>query len=263
MSQKKKIAIISGSPRKRGDGIKVVEQLIQHFNEPFDIEFLFVKDFMTKPCLGCMACQKKEGDFCPIKDDLHLLKAKIKEADGIIFISPVYNLMISGEMKLFFDRLSSWIHRPENGGKPAILLCTTMFAGGEETLDYLQVPVINMGFHITGKQYVLSGVFKNNERYKIKIQKKLKKMAARFEKIITAEKKTNPGVKEILIFNKWKYKTLFHKKQYPGDYDFWQKKGYHDADYYYPCKINPLAGLVIPFFIRLFFGIMDKRFGFK
>ena len=260
----KKILMISGSPKKKGDGAKILKELETLFVENSDIEceYLFLKDYKIEMCIGCLACQKREGEKCPIKDDMLLIKEKLNQADGFVFISPVYIRMISAQMKLLFDRLSFMLHRPVLGGKPAILLCTASFKGTKQSLDYLKIPVRNMGIHIVDSVGVLSNAYKNKPEYKNKIIDKLKTSSKKFTDILFLKEKPRPSAADILVFNKWKYKAIHHKKQYPGDFLFWETNELLDKDYFYPTKINPIFKILIPAIVNFVLKRTSKKIGY-
>ena len=260
----KKILMISGSPRKRGYGAKVLKELESIFTESAEIEceYLFIKDYKLEACRGCLVCQKKSGENCPIKDDIIKIKEKFNEADGFVFISPVYIRMISAQMKQLFDRLSFWLHRPVHGGKPALLLCTSSYAGSKESLNYLKIPVSNMGMHIVDSIGILSSAYKNKIEYKDKTLKHLSNSAKKYTKILFSAEKPKPSIGELFLFNKWKHKAMYHKKEYPGDFQFWEDQELFEKDYYYPVKINPILQRLIPFIVKKVFIQLSKKIGY-
>lgn len=261
---KKKVLMISGSPRKNGDGAKILKELelILKENAGVECEYLFIADHKIEACRGCLACQKNNGYDCPIKDDLQELKEKFDEADGFVFISPVYIRMISAQMKQLFDRMSFLLHRPAHAGKPAILICTASYAGAKQSLAYLKIPVGNMGMHIVGSMGILSSAYKNNNKYKEKILARLKDTGNKYLAALCSSEKPKPSHKELFLFNKWKHKALYHRKQYPGDYQFWESQNLLDKDYYYPVKINPILKYLIPFIVNIIFNKMSKKIGY-
>jgi multimeric flavodoxin WrbA len=134
---------------------------------------------------------EKKGDNCPIKDDISKLKEKFNEADGFVFISPVYIRMISAQMKQLFDRMSFLLHRPVHAGKPAILICTSSYAGARESLNYLKIPVGNMGMHIVDSIKVLSSAYKKKTSTKIRFSNILIMRARNMQMLYSQLKNTN------------------------------------------------------------------------
>jgi len=261
---KQKILMISGSPRKNGDGAKVLKELESVFKENAEIECecLFIDDYKLEACRGCLACQKKIDYNCPLKDDASKLIEKFDEADGFVFISPVYIRMISAQMKQLFDRMSFLLHRPTHAGKPAILICTSSYAGARESLRYLKIPVGNMGVHIVDTIGILSSAYKNKNEYKEKILTRLNTSGKKYLEVLFSTEKPKPTQKELFLFNKWKHKAIYHKKQYPGDFQFWESHELLDKDYYYPVKINPVLKHLIPFIVNKVFIRMSKKIGY-
>lgn len=101
-----KVVAFNGSPRKEGNtyhAIKLVaDELIK---EDIDVEIVHVGNQVIRGCLACNQCAKNKDEKCVIKgDNLNEYIQKMKEADGIIFGSPVYYSAIAGTMKCFLDR---------------------------------------------------------------------------------------------------------------------------------------------------------------
>jgi multimeric flavodoxin WrbA len=78
-----------------------------------EVEIYSIRAKDHKPCIGCMACMKLKE--CRIKDDMKDLHQKMKEADGIIFASPIYFYDVNAQCKIIIDR--SYAVSPLNGNK--------------------------------------------------------------------------------------------------------------------------------------------------
>ena len=63
---------------------------------------IVLRDKVIAPCDGCMGCAKT-GE-CVVKDDMQEVYKAIREADGIIWASPVYFWSMSGLTKNALDR---------------------------------------------------------------------------------------------------------------------------------------------------------------
>ena len=92
-----KIIGFSGSPRKNGNTSWAVEQILNGSNQAGAETVLFSSsDFDIKPCRGCYGC--KNGDNgCGIKDDMQKVYAELKDADAVVFASPVYMGQMTGQ----------------------------------------------------------------------------------------------------------------------------------------------------------------------
>ena len=55
-------------------------------------------------CIGCLACQNTQR--CIIKDDAVEIAEKVKNADTLVFATPIYYYEMSGQMKTLLDRLN-------------------------------------------------------------------------------------------------------------------------------------------------------------
>jgi multimeric flavodoxin WrbA len=62
---------------------------------------------------------------------------RMKEADAFVFGSPVYIDNITGQMKIFFDRLADAIHYQHYSGKYGCSVATTAESGSTEVVAYL------------------------------------------------------------------------------------------------------------------------------
>jgi len=56
-------------------------------------------------CIGCYTCWTKTPGECIYKDDMIELRKKYREADLVIFASPLYIFNVTGILKNFMDRL--------------------------------------------------------------------------------------------------------------------------------------------------------------
>lgn len=99
-----KIIAFLGSPRKKGNTGELVEQVIAGAKEAgAEVITYNLNDEGIKGCQGCNYCRNHEG--CATKDKLHSMYEEIKDADGIVASFPIYFAGISGQSKLWLDRL--------------------------------------------------------------------------------------------------------------------------------------------------------------
>jgi len=66
------------------------------------VEMVRLKGKTIGFCVGCLACQKTQR--CVLRDDAVDLAGKVKNADVLVFASPVYYYSVSGLLKTFLDR---------------------------------------------------------------------------------------------------------------------------------------------------------------
>lgn len=93
---------ISGSPRKMatehilGEALKMLEE------RGFQTELFTVRAKSLSPCRHCDYCLKNKE--CIVKDDMHKLYPLIREAEGYVIATPVYNGSMSAQTKIVIDR---------------------------------------------------------------------------------------------------------------------------------------------------------------
>lgn len=99
----KKILIISTSPRKGGNSDSLAEEFRKGAEEAgHEVEYVSLVGKEINFCRGCLACQKTHR--CVINDDAAVICGKMKDADVIVWATPVYYYCISGQMKTMIDR---------------------------------------------------------------------------------------------------------------------------------------------------------------
>ena len=100
-----KIIGFSGSPRKNGNTAWIINKMLEEARgKGAETELFHSSELDIKPCCGCLGCKK--GDMeCIINDDMQRLYKEIKQADTLILGSPVYMGQMSGQAKIFTDRL--------------------------------------------------------------------------------------------------------------------------------------------------------------
>lgn len=101
----KKVLIISTSLRGRSNSEILSRECEKGAKEAgHDVEFLSLKGKDIKFCIGCLRCQCKGG--CVLKDDVPEIMEKVKNAEVIIYATPIYYYEMSGQMKTLLDRLN-------------------------------------------------------------------------------------------------------------------------------------------------------------
>ncbi|MHB8052269.1 MAG: flavodoxin family protein [Methanoregula sp.] len=132
-----KILAINGSPRTiRSNTRRLAQFVLEGAAEAgAETELVDLCDLLVTPCTACEACSL--NGTCVNDDDVPSLVDRTKKADGIVLASPVYIDNVSGQMKVFFDRLADAIHYQLLAGKYGCSVATTHTSGGEEVVAYL------------------------------------------------------------------------------------------------------------------------------
>lgn len=99
----KRILILKGSPREKGNSSVLAEQVSAGAQEAgADVESIYLHALDIRACDACDECAGT--GMCVIKDDMQSLYPKIANADAIVLASPVYWFTISAQLKLCIDR---------------------------------------------------------------------------------------------------------------------------------------------------------------
>ncbi len=148
-----KIIAIASSYRKNGVGSKILDVISDRLhNYSLKLEIIYLSDFKIEFCRGCKICYKKGEEFCPLKDDVSILRNKMLNSDGVIFLTPTYVISMSGNMKTLLDRISYYCHRGQFTGKFSLVISNTAAGGEKMVLTPLAYAVMSMGFKITDKK---------------------------------------------------------------------------------------------------------------
>ena len=104
-----KVLGICGSPREGATEFLLKKALRDlECEESIETVFITVKDKDISPCTHCNNCVETKGK-CSISDDMDEIYKALREADGIIFASPVHFGSISAQLKAVIDRCQAMI----------------------------------------------------------------------------------------------------------------------------------------------------------
>lgn len=104
---KKKVLVLSSSPRRGGNSDLLCDQFIDGSKEIGHVtEKIFLKDKKINYCTGCGSCIDR-GKKCSQKDDMAEVLDKMVDADVIVMATPVYFYTMCGQMKTLIDRTCS------------------------------------------------------------------------------------------------------------------------------------------------------------
>lgn len=128
-----KITVITGSAHKNGTTALLAEEFIAGATEAGHEVFRFDAAFKNiHPCIACEKCHMG-SDGCAFKDDMGELNPHLLEADGIVFVSPIYYYDINAQLKAVIDRFYANDAALHKGKKAALIV--TMADDTERTAD--------------------------------------------------------------------------------------------------------------------------------
>ena len=128
-----KVVMINSSPHERGCTYTALNEIAQELSrQGVESEILSIGKEAIHGCIACGQCRKLGK--CVFDDAVNKFAAKLMEADGVIFGSPVYYAGISGQLKSFMDRLFFSCSR-KLAYKPAAAIVSARRGGCTATFD--------------------------------------------------------------------------------------------------------------------------------
>ncbi len=137
----KKVVVITGSPRKNGNSIAMIDAFIKAAEKKGHTVIRFDAAMMNVG--GCHACETcyKTGKACSFDDDFNQIAPAVLEADTIVFTTPVYWYSIPAQIKGVIDKMYSLVV----GGKDITGKECALIACCEEedltVLDGVRIPI--------------------------------------------------------------------------------------------------------------------------
>lgn len=125
-----KIFAIQGSLNKKGSTAHLLENYlkgVREFHPEAEIQEVFLQNRNIGYCRGCQACKSGKSKRCVFKDDIYDLYQDFEEADVFVIASPIYWYDVSGQTKVFIDRLYGSDFNNMHPNKQIVLL--TSYAG--------------------------------------------------------------------------------------------------------------------------------------
>jgi len=102
-----KIVVLLGSPNRQGSSHLLAECFRQGAQEAgHTVEIIDVAHADIHPCTGCIHCGY-EGP-CSQKDDMQGIRAKILDADMMVFATPLYYYGMSAQLTTLIDRFCAF-----------------------------------------------------------------------------------------------------------------------------------------------------------
>ncbi len=116
-----KIAILNGSP-KTGNTAAMVKAFAEGAQEAgHEVEILHVGKMKIGGCLACEYCHGKGEGTCIQKDDMEIVMPAYKEADMIVYATPIYYFGMTAQICAAIQRVYA-IGKPAKAVKSALLL---------------------------------------------------------------------------------------------------------------------------------------------
>lgn len=197
-----KVIAFNGSPKREGNTYHALRLVLDEIEkEGIETEIIHVGGKQVHSCTACGMCAKNKDEKCVLKgDDVNLWIQKMKEADGILFGSPVHYAGISAVMKAFLDRAFYVVSN--NGGllrhKVAASVSAVRRTGGIPAIDTMNRYILYAEMVMPSSNYwnvihgALPGEVEKDEEG-LQIMRLLGKNMAWLMKVVDLGKKTYPA----------------------------------------------------------------------
>jgi multimeric flavodoxin WrbA len=218
-----KILCISGSPRgEHGNTFGLAKEAVAGITtaEPgASVEYIHLGSLRVEFCTGCGACHRKLLS-CPLKDDVAPVLHSMREAEAIIFASPVYINHVTAQLKALIDRSSPFIHCQMLTGKYGAVFATSGGGPHAMVLDYLKEYLLSCG-----AQYV-GGVSGPMSRFDA-MKEEAKTLGVDLAKAVK-EKIAYPDQLSAIEKQREFFKGVIpsRKEEWKGEYEYWKEKGW-------------------------------------
>ncbi len=244
---KRTVLVIFGSPRKV-NSYNVTKRIEDELNKlgSYEFEYVFLSDLKLKICKGCHTCLFVDEEKCPLKDDSKKIYQKMLEAEGLVFVSPVYVMNVSALMKNFIDRMCFLCHRPELFGQDVLVVSTTGVIGLKRTLNYMDEvaevwgakSVTKLGITTPPKEDIFT------EKNTSQIENTARAYHDEFDQ------QFSPSINQLIQFKMQKkiFTTDWAKEVSPADYKHYIKL--EDKSFNIPVKVNPIKNFIAAVFCR-------------
>lgn len=103
------VLAFNASPRKeKGNTALILNPFLDGMRSAgAEVELFYVKKLKIAPCLGCFNCWLKTPGECVQKDDMLQIVPKMRQADIVVYATPVYSHGMTGQLKNLIDRMVS------------------------------------------------------------------------------------------------------------------------------------------------------------
>ena len=100
-----KVLIISTSLRTNSNSDILTRQCEKGAIEAgHEVEYVSLKGKRIEYCIGCLSCIK--SGHCVLKDDVADIMERVRQAEVIVYATPIYYYEMCGQMKTLLDRLN-------------------------------------------------------------------------------------------------------------------------------------------------------------
>ena len=137
----KKVVILNGSPRKKGNTSALVRAFAEGAESAGNMVTEFFLDGMNiHGCKGCFGGHSDRACPCVQKDDMDQIYLAVRECDVVVLATPLYYWNMSGQLRTAVDRLFALEEGGGNllrgNGRSSALLMAAEGHGFEDAVLY-------------------------------------------------------------------------------------------------------------------------------
>jgi multimeric flavodoxin WrbA len=219
-----KILVLNGSPRVIHSQTRRLAGFVLEgaTGTGADTAMIDLAELHITPCTACESCTLT--GTCVYQDDVSGILSRMTEAEGIVLGSPVYVDNVTGQMKVFVDRLADAIHYQVLTGKYGCAVATTYESGGNEVVEYLNHVLNYLGVISVG------GISIATRGDPSVIDAAVPDARALGSKLAGAIRNgySDPAQEAILADNRTYFKTIVHENRdiRRGEYEKWVQRGW-------------------------------------
>lgn len=146
-----KVLMVNGSPNKEGCTYTALTEMAKVYEEKkVEVEIIQLGKKPIRDCIACGKCRELDNACIFDDDQVNEFLEKAKDADGIVFGTPVYYAHPSGRILSFLDR-AFYAGSKSLADKPGAMIASARRAGTTASMD-----VINKYFTIANMPIVSS-----------------------------------------------------------------------------------------------------------
>jgi hypothetical protein len=138
------VLALNGSPNmESGNTAMILDPFLEGMKDSgAKVDLFYTKRLKIQPCNGDMSCWLKHPGECSQRDDMDILYPKFREADVIVWASPVYYAGVTGPIKNLMDRQLPLITFGEPGTKRQKIVLVASCASWE--MDMFEPLLVQM-----------------------------------------------------------------------------------------------------------------------
>jgi len=106
------VVVLHGSPRKGMNSDTLADQFLSGLHEQGEhkVTHFYTNEMEIRPCQGCLHCATSPGHACTVEDDMTEIYTAYRDADLIVWATPMYWGYMTAQLKTVLDRMEalSW-----------------------------------------------------------------------------------------------------------------------------------------------------------